>query len=172
MRTLLLLSVMGALVTVAPAASISFEVTDLGGNQFRYSYTFTGLSLQANQEIDIRFDPALYANLSNGIAPPQFDLLVLQPNNPPGTFGDYSILSLINNPDLTGNFSVEFQFLGSGQPGAQPYLINEYDATGDFVGTVGRGMTQTAADPADVPEPQSLWLVGLSLLAVRAARSC
>jgi hypothetical protein len=171
MRTLCLL-VLGLAVPcgIASAASVGYEVTDLGGNDFRYSYTFTGVTLQAQQEIDIRFDPALFGLLSNAVAPPQFDLLVLQPNNPPGSFGDYSVLSLINSPDLTGTFSVDVEFLGTGKPGSQPFFINQYDAAGALILSTPGGSTKplVPGDPGDVPEPATLWLTVGSLIAARS----
>lgn len=171
MRTLCLFLLGVALpFGIVSAASVGYEVTDLGGNDFRYSYTFTGITLQAQQEIDIRFDPALFGALSNAVAPPQFDLLVLQPDNPPGSFGDYSILSFINAPDLGGTFSVDVEFLGVGKPGAQPFFINQYDATGVLILSTPGGLTQKrqSGDPGDVPEPATLWLVAGSLFVARA----
>jgi len=129
----------------------------LGGNNFRYTYDFTSLSLQANQEVDIRFSPTLYSTLTNGIAGANFSLAVFQPNNPPGSFGDYAALALINNPSLTGPFRVDFTFLGTGTPGSQPFVINQYDAGGNFLSIVDSG--STAAPGGPVPEPAT-WLLG------------
>src|SRR5437764_919742 len=61
------------------AANVSFDITNLGQNLYRYNYTVSGIQFQVNQELDIRFDPAKYGTLSNGIAPAGFDLLLLQP---------------------------------------------------------------------------------------------
>src|SRR5687768_7485487 len=114
------------------SAGITFEVTDLGVSGsgdplFRYTYVLDGLTLLKNTEVDIRFDPALYGELSNPVAPPDFDVLILQPNNPPGVPGDYKPLALIDNPSQSGLFSVDFTFLGPGRPGSQPFFINQYD---------------------------------------------
>ena len=62
------------------AATITFQSSDLpditpGQDLRRDVYSIGGITLQANEEIDIRFDPALYGTLSNGVAPPDFSLL-------------------------------------------------------------------------------------------------
>jgi hypothetical protein len=149
-----------------PAAGIeiSFLVTaaDEGGpgtDPLRYTYFVTGLTLLANQELDLRFDPALYGSLSNGVAGPDFDLLLLQPDNPPGAFGDFSILALVDNPPFPQALSVDFSFIGPGTPGSQPFFINEYDQSGRFVATIASGFTVAA-----IPEPGSIAFGGTGLL--------
>jgi hypothetical protein len=166
MRTLCLL-LLGIASGGASAATVDFEVTSLGGNEYRYSYSFTGFALTENEEIDIRFNPALFGALSNGAAPPDFDLLVLQPNNPPGAFGDYSLLALIDNPSMDGSFTIDVVYLGAGTPGAQPYSINQYDATGTLTSTTPGGVT---VDASAVPEPATFVLVGGAVLAVSLIR--
>src|SRR5438309_110376 len=146
------------------AATITFQSSDLpditpGQDLRRDVYSIGGITLQANEEIDIRFDPALYGTLSNGVAPPDFSLLLLQPNTPPGTFGDYSALSNVNNPSLAGPFSVDFVFLGTGAPGSQPFFINLYDRNGRFLRTVESGFTTSPG--AAVPEPATLVISAL-----------
>ncbi len=148
------------------ASAIEFQVTPLGSGVYRYNYMVSGFQFQANQELDLRFDPALYGALSNGVAPPGFDLLLLQPNNPPGTSGDYSALALVNMPSLTP-FSVDFAFLGAGVPGPQPFFINQLDASGNLIATIASGSTTSAT--ARAPEPRSFSLVSLALLMGGAA---
>jgi hypothetical protein len=140
------------------ATAIRFQVINLGSNSFSYNYSITGITFQQNEELDIRFDPALYGILSNPVAGPGFQLTLLQPNNPPGTFGDYDALAMINNPSLAGPFGLNFTFLGAGQPGSQPFLINQFDQTGHFISTVEAGFTSS------IPEPASLSLAGIGLI--------
>lgn len=146
-----------------PAATIQFDVTGLGPNSSRYNYFVSGITFQANQELDIRFDPARYSNLSNPMAGGGFNATVLQPNNPPGVFGDYSALALTNNPSLAGPFSVDFSFSGAGQPGPQPYSINQFDQSGNFVSTLETGVTSPRVITG-VPEPASVTLCGIAVL--------
>jgi hypothetical protein len=155
-RPLLLLAVAIALSAGSlTAGTIWSTTTSLGGNSYRNDYSFN-FSLLQNQEVDIRFDPALYSGLNNGTANSDFRLSLLQPGNPSGAFGDYSILALIDNPSLVGPFSVEFMFLGAGLPGAQPYFVHQFDPTGhNIIGTLESGNT--------APEPASWLLAGVGL---------
>ncbi len=147
-----------------PAATIQFKVTNSGSNSFRYDYFVSGITFQANQELDIRFDPTLYGMLSNPVAGPGFQATVLEPNNPPGTFGDYSAFALVNNPSLAGPFSVDFMFKGAipPGPGSQPFFINQFDRNGNFLNTIESGTTSLLSTTTGVPEPSSLGLCGLA----------
>src|SRR6266540_1614659 len=78
------------------AGTILYDVTSQGGNVYRYEFV-PNVVLLANEEIDIKFDPTLFGNLFNGVAGADFKLSLLQPNNPPGAFGDYSILALVDH---------------------------------------------------------------------------
>jgi hypothetical protein len=152
--------------------AIIYEVTSLPSGMygakveqrpFRYTYSVTGITVEMNQELDIRFDPALYGGLYNGVAPDGFLVTLLQPDNPPGFAGDYSVFALLENPPLAGLFSVDFIFLGPGEPGAQQFFINQYDASGRFLAAVASGMTApSVAD--EVPEPSSFSICGLVVL--------
>jgi len=143
--------------------TVDFQISNLGSNSFRYTYLVSGYSFLTNQELDIRFNPALYGTLSNGAAGGGFNLVLLQPNNPPGAFGDYSALALVDNPSLAGPFRVDVTFLGSGQPGSQPFFVNQFDASHNLVGQIASGVT-------GLPEPASFWLAGLGALLMLARR--
>jgi hypothetical protein len=151
-------------------ATIGYSSSNAGGGMQQYLYTLSGFSLMANQEIALLFDPQLYGTLSNGKAGTAFDLVLLQPNNPTGTNGVYSALALADNPSLAGPFSVQFTYLGSGLAGSQPYQINEYGSNGQFLRTLGTGMTTLASPPpVSVPEPGSVALTAIGVLALGAA---
>ena len=157
---LLFLLCAGLLVGSASGATIGFEVTPLGGNNFRYNYFVSGITFQMNEELDIKFDPNLYGTLSNAVAGPGFNVILLQPNNPQGVAGDYSAVATMNNPPLTGPFSVDFVFLGTGQPGGQPFFINQLDQTGHVISTLDSGTTVL------VPEVSSISLAAAGFLAI------
>ncbi len=169
MRKLLWLTLLaGILVGNVNAAAIQLQVTNLGLNSYRYNYTLTGFNLQANQELDIRFDPNIYLSLSNGVAPADFDLLLLQPNNPPGTFGDYRAFALVNSPSLAGPFSVDVLLKNGASPDSQQFLINQYSPAGLLLSSTPGGFTTSA-----VPEPATISLGFLAIFiggAVRAVR--
>ena len=162
MRCILISSLLAGFLAVSvSAATITFQTTDLGSNQFRLTYTVTNFVFSLNQELDIEYEPALYLALSNGVAPTGFDVLLLQPNNPPGTSGDFSSLALVANPG-TGPFRVDATLVGGGQPGPQSFSINQLDANGVITSVVASGKTASAI--AAVPEPATLPLAGLALI--------
>jgi hypothetical protein len=167
MRKLLWLPVWaGILAGSLNAAAIQFQVTNLGLNSYRYNYTLSGFTLQANQELDIRFDPTVYASISNGVAPSDYDLLLLQPNNPPGTAGDYRAFALVNNPSLAGLFSVDFTLQNGASPGSQQFFINQYSQAGFLITSTPSGFTTSA-----IPEPATLSLGCLALILGGVARA-
>jgi hypothetical protein len=152
-------------VSLSAAPIIEFQVTTLGSNLFRYNFTLSGIDLMANQEIDIQFDPHIFAQLSNGVAGPGFDLLLFQPNTPLGVHGDYSALALVNLPSITGPFSVNFTLLtGAVLPTSQPFFI--FDDSFFPAKTLVSGSTTAVSTGPVVPEPGGFWLCGLALLVV------
>ena len=149
------------------AGTILFQVADLGPGvpppleRYTYTYDMSGITLLANQELDIVFSAALYTTLSNGVVSSGFDLMLLQPNNPPGAPGHFSALALSNIGVVPGPWSVDFLFNGPGTPGSQPFFINQYDASGRFITTLESGTTQNSAQ---VPEPGTFMLLGLVVI--------
>ena len=157
------LSVAGS---VSAATIIQYTVTQLPGvAKYRYNYSVSGITFQANQDFDIQFPAALYSSLINGVAGSDFTLNVFDANNPPGVDGDYSALAKVNNPSLAGPFSVDFMFLGSGRPGAQNFTIDQFDANGNFVQTISSGTTVLGGGGSNVPEPGGVTLSLLGLIA-------
>lgn len=150
------------------AGSVLFDVVNQGHNVYRYEFFPSGLTLLQDQELDIRFDPALFGSLFNGVASSDFRLSLLQPNNPVGAFGDYSALSLVDGPSMTGPFSVDVTWLGTGMPGELPYIIHQFDSEGQrILGAIGSG---TVASPE--PAGWFLSVMGLALIGVlRTGRS-
>jgi len=175
MRNLLRVAIGAGLFSLTlQAATVAFTVSTVGVSGsgdtiFRYQYNVTGLALLANQELDLRFSPALYSNLTNAVAPAGFSTALFQPNNPPGAFGDFSAFTTTNMPNVTGPFSVDFIFRGAGTPGSQPFLINQYDAAGLFLRVVDSGTTVPAGGP-NVPEPATYLLSMGGLLFAGIAR--
>jgi hypothetical protein len=137
------------------AGSIQYHLTGLGGNTYRYDYVFSGFALQAFQEVEFLFSPTLYGDLSNPVAGSGFSRALAQPGNPSGAWGFYSILALVENPSLAATFSVDFTYLGSGDPGTQLYAINQFNPDRVFQYAIDSGATATTAA---TPEPSG-WLL-------------
>lgn len=152
------------LAVSASAATIQFTTTALPGvNQFHYNYLVSG-SLAANQALDLMFPAALYANLANPLVGPGITPIVLQPNNPPGVAGDFTLYASSAIASLSGTFGIDFTFLGTGTPGAQPYSLDTFNADGFLVSSVSQGNTMPAGTPS-VPEPAGFALCLIGLLA-------
>lgn len=149
----------GLLAGSATAATIQYSVTNLSGNQYRYTYTFSGFTLQLNQAVDIDFDSTLYNTLSNGVVGTGFAVFIIQPNTPPGPGGVYTAEATVNNPSLAGPFSIDFLYTGIGTPGSQPFTIDQFDGSGGFVSQLDSGITAA-------PEPGSFAFAVAGLLLV------
>jgi hypothetical protein len=154
--------------------TIVSTVTSVGSNLFQYSYTFTGFNLLANQELDIQFDPNVYSSLSAGVANGQtcsgpsttctvggFKLAWLQPNNPPGSTGDYTLVSDgTTDPTLSGTFTVDASLIsGSTPPCCQPFFVYQLNSSGLTLGTIGSG-------EVNGPEPGSGFMIATAAVLV------
>lgn len=161
----------GLVCQSASAATIRYRVQalDADGNDYRITYSLYGFSFLLNQELDIQFDPGMYQGLSNGIGPVSFDVLLLQPNNPPGTFGVFSALALVDRPAASGGFSVDITMTGFGRPGVQRFAINQLDEHGLLVSSMDSGYTRagTVPEPATSLPAAVALLVGSVSIAVR-----
>jgi hypothetical protein len=122
---LLLAGSVGAILNANPV--VLYDVTSAGN--------LSGGSLSQNEELDIVFDRALYGQILDGVSPAGYDLLLFQPNAPPGATGEYSLVALTNNPATVGTFSVDFTYLRSGSPPAQQYSI--YQSSSQSTGQLG-----------------------------------
>lgn len=146
----MMFSALGLCSASLHAGAIGISVSPDGAGVYKYTYTISGFTLSANQDLDIQFDPAVYLALSNGVAGSDFHLALLQPNNPPGTFGDYSIMALVNNPSLAGPFSVDVTLQQGVQtpPTIQPFVIEQFSTDGKFMSNIGSGSAGAVPEPS------------------------
>jgi hypothetical protein len=166
----------GATAACAMAADaaivVQYHTTALGGGLWRNDYTLEGVApLGGFDGVTIYFDAGSYAQLADALAPPGWDVLVVQPDS--GVPAD-GLLDLLNLGGLlTGDvgtiaFSVDFEYLGLGAPAPQRFELYQ---TTPFFEVVAQGDTVQAND---VPEPATGALVLLALsgamLRARSAR--
>jgi len=154
------------------SATVQFESTLLstqnGQSLFRNSYVALDTQLQSNQALEIEFVPGQYGTLSNARGPANFDLLLIQPNNPPGLAGLFSALApSITSPPVS--FSVDYIFLGTVSPSGQRFFVNEFDSTDAPPKLITSGVTTTATTV--IPEPSGLALGGVGVLVISAWRA-
>ncbi|MDH5512086.1 MAG: VPLPA-CTERM sorting domain-containing protein [Gammaproteobacteria bacterium] len=163
-----LLAIFG-FVSQASAVSIQYELTPLGGSQYRYIYTVsndgslgTGIAIGL---FDVMFDPALYQESTLAISTPAplasgWDQLLLA--SAPGVPAAYDALALaggIADGTSLGGFAVDFTWLGAGTPGSQAFAI--YDPASFAL--LEEGATRNLAP---VPLPAAAWLLGSGLVAL------
>ena len=137
------------------------------GEYRQYDYTVTNDTLSIDiEEFSIYFDSAAYTNLATVTdLPAGWDSLVIQPelSLPTPDDGFYDSLALISGiapGDVLGGFSVMFDFIGSGMPGAQSWeILNPFTFA-----TLDQGVTVSNA-VTPVPEPDMRWLLLVGLLA-------
>lgn len=160
------------------ATSITYDVSHLTGSTWQYDFTMSNDTLGVPvPELTVFFDYNLFSDLVAVSQPMEYtnqspSPLVVQPQ--PGTplfpiaqdgFTDYLASDAGLAPGGTlGGFIVDANFSGSGTPGAPSYEI--YDANFNLLGS---GATTPAGTPS-VPEPGTLGLFGVGLLAVVIGR--
>ncbi|HNQ24393.1 MAG TPA: hypothetical protein PKK06_15005 [Phycisphaerae bacterium] len=151
-----------ASLCAAGPVSIYYEATPLGGNEWQYVYDVANNSLPGPiEEFTIWFALGQYAQLALETPDPPagaWDELVAQPDPILHADGFYDALTLATGIPVGGHesgFTVRFEWLGTGEPGAQPFEIID-PVTFD---TIWGGST--------LPEPSA---AGLLLCALTLAR--
>lgn len=171
MRAIYFLAVFLGVIVRAEATTISYDVNNIAGNRWEYSYTINNDTLSGDiEEFTIYFAVGSYENLIAGTTPGNWDSLVTQPDVLLPANGFYDSLALVSgiapNASLSG-FSVAFDFLGSGTPGSQPYdIIDPLTFQ-----TLDSGNTRINSSH-DAPEPGlfSMLALGLSVFLVISGR--
>ena len=159
----------------AGPVSVQYALVPMGGNVYRYVYTITNNgSLPSGAAIklfDILFDPTLYQESSLQIVTSQVNnsltsqwqqqILTSLPSLP----ADYDALAIGGNTGITvgstvSGFAVQFTWLGTGLPGAQPFQV--YDPSSTPFQLLQTGQT-TATAPTPAASTFSLLLIGTGL---------
>jgi hypothetical protein len=143
------------------ATTISYDLANLGGNQWEYTYSVANDSLgSAIEEFTIYFGVGFYDNLAVTSSLASWDQLAINPDPSIPADGFYDALTLATGiaPGATeGGFSVSFDWLVAGIPGSQPFdVVNP--STFDVLDS---GTTVTTTP---IPEPGTLLLLGSGLI--------
>lgn len=151
----------------ALAINITYSLTSLGGNNYRYQYSlFNNGSLGAGVAVggfDIAFNPASYSEPSLTIVTPaalqaDWSEQIIPSFLAVPTVYDVLALSggLADGATLSG-FAVEFQWLLSGLPGPQSFEI--FDPITFAVLESGLTVAADGPGPTPTPEPGTLALL-------------
>jgi len=153
-----------SLVLAGPVLIINYQAIPISSSLWQYDYAVSyapGSQLLGQYEaFDIFFDFTMYANLQNAVAGANWDPLVLQPDTGIPADGVFDVMANVSQPPLPDVFSIQFDWLGGGVPGSQPFSLVQYDAAGNLVsGPYSPGQTT----PSSLPEPGTLPLLSLGL---------
>lgn len=144
---------------LADSASVTYTTNHLSGAQWQYNYTLSG-TFSAGDDLAIYFpvgSSAALTDLQTGGS--DWTTFSLQPDSSIPADGEFDIVANSSSPSLAPVFSVDFQYSGSGAPGAQAFTL--FDSS---FSVLGSGTTQLASvvtppvNPSPVPEPSS-WLL-------------
>ncbi len=150
-------------------ALVWYDTTDLGGGVWEYTYDVQNVAVEEGiEEFTIWFDFGLYDDLTITTPDPpaaKWSQIVIQPEPYLQDDGFYDAVALdlpIAVGETTSGFSVRFDWLGTGQLGAQFYEIID-PVTFE---TIDSGWT--------VPEPGSAIVMGVGgmLAAVMRRKRC
>lgn len=160
--------------TTAFATTIEYDVSDLGGGTWEYTYTLTDFTFTATPNYDtgftIFFDYTTYDALVD-TSPTNLDWdPILNPVDK-GLSGDGYLDELASTSTLTlpDVFSVQFTWSGTGTPGPQSFEVYEFFDDGSLDGilnTIETGFTSRTAQMNPIPEPGTLTLLGFGMLAL------
>jgi hypothetical protein len=159
--------------TAAPI--ITYTATNVNGSTWTYQYTLTNMApTGVVSEFTTWFDRNKYSNLSVVATPATWDSIAIQPDFGIPADGFFDSLSLGAglgvNASLTG-FSVRFNYLESGTPGAQPFeIINPSTFLTLYSGTTSLAASGGSGTGTSVDAPATFALLSVLLVALARTR--
>jgi hypothetical protein len=150
------------ITATANATTISYDIINLSGSTWEYSYTVENNSLAGDiDEFTVWFDYTLYENLAVTSSLSDWDEIAIPTDTTipdDGFYDAYALFSGIAPGASETGYFVSFDWLGTGTPGSQPFDIVDpitYD-------TLDSGDTSLASAP--IPEPSTVFLMGIGLV--------
>jgi len=152
----IMIGILFTMVNGVYATTILYDLSNLGGKRWEYTYSVTNDSLSSSiEEFTIYFNFGLYNNLIVGNTPADWDAIVTQPDSILGDgFYDAFLAEGIASGATVSGFSVSFDWLVAGIPGSQFFeVVNT--STFNFL---------DSGNTTPVPEPGTLLLLGSGLI--------
>lgn len=150
--------------------ALATDLTDTtpGQDLWRFTYTLDSFTFQANEGFSVFFDFLKYTDLHNPTPNPSaiWSAITVQPDLLLDADGFFDAQALVNLPATSGSFSVDFTWLGTDAPGAQPFYTYDSNFHPVFTGT-------TVVLGTGVPEPEPWMLSGMGAVMIywRASRN-
>jgi hypothetical protein len=140
---------------------IGYNVAALGGSEYQYNYSvYNDGSLGPGvpvQLFDIFFTPALYEAGSLDIVTPSplssqwSEVILSSVGTAPADYDAFALSGGIPVGATVSGFAVQFQWIGQGLPGAQPFEISDPNT----FAVLQSGQT--------APEPSTFWMIAMTL---------
>ena len=152
----------------ASATIITYDVSNVTGSIWRYDYSVTNDALATSLgEFSLYFQLGQYENLLALTAPSGWDGLIAQPDPLLPDNGFIDLLAQdggIGIGQTLAGFSVQFDWLGLGAPGSQPFdVIDPANFTFVDSGVTQRAVVTPPIGGISVPEPSVFALLTLAL---------
>ena len=152
------------------AALITGTATNISGSTWESRYTITNNLLVDINWFTLYFDATQYAHLvyiPTAEFGPDWDIFSIEPFLTDDGFVDaYSSVAVIAVGQSVSNFVVRYTYLGANLPSLQQFEVYDEQLIDPLSAPIAAGDIAIAA----VPEPGSLYLFGLGLLAFAAYR--
>lgn len=167
--------VVALLLTLSLAAhsgTVQSSYTPLGGASWAVAFTVTNTGEPAPvSEFTVYFAEGLFANLAVTGSPGTWDSIAIQPDSgiPADGFFDALVIDqsdALDNGESQSGFSMTFDFLGTGAPGALPFDFLDANFT-----VIASGRTTVpGGGGGTVPEPTTWVLVVMAGALLRSLR--
>jgi hypothetical protein len=161
----------------ATATEVTYDATKVAANEWQLTYDVANNSLSVPiSELTIYFNPSFFTNVAIGPTQPagwnsplvvQSDPALLPDLSGYGFFDTVASTSGIAPGGSLGGFTALVNYSGTGQPSAQTFQIVD-PAT---FSTLDQGPTLRSGQVTSVPEPGSLALAVLGIIAIAFIRA-
>lgn len=144
---------------------VGYNLAALGGSEYQYNYSvYNDGSLGPGvpvQLFDIFFSPALYQAGSLNIVTPDppssqwSEVILASVGTNPADYDAFALSGGIPVGDTVSGFTVQFEWIGPGLPGAQPFEISNPNT----FSVLQSGETTSST----TPEPSTFWMFTMTL---------